>query len=396
MKAPGVAWLAGGVMHVKTGPEPPRAVESRFGQTVVDRSLQIEQRHAWKTQGRGAQFMSGGLLWGMRQDGSAVRYSITSLSRGRAPGELLYSLETREIAGVFALQDGGALEQRLFHGNDRRVRHLSADPTGASIACSVQKESGIACLAVMPGDASELHEVTEGDAVDAAPAWVPGAGRRLVYHSAGIARDKAGVPQALGPAALRRLDLDRGEVETLLEEAAHDLLSPRQAEDGTLYFIRRPWHGAARASVWGGTRDFLLFPARLLFALFQWLNFFSVRYSGKPLTTAGGPRKEGADIRQMMIWGNLVDAEAAARESAAHGEETPGLVPPSWQLVRRSPDGREDVLARGVVAFDRGADGTLAYTNGTGVWRIAPDGARERLATGAQIEQVAVLELGGG
>jgi hypothetical protein len=392
MTARAVAWLARGQLHLRAPDGAVRALESRFGETVAGRALQIEQKHAWKTQGRGAQFMSGGLLWGTRPDqGAAMPYVITSLTRGRAPGELLYSLETREIAGVFAVRDGGADEQRLFHGNDRRVRHLSADATRGLIACSLGKPTGVACLAVMPSDSLDLSEVTEGDVLDAAPSWVPGPGRRLVYHSSGIARDKAGFVTGIGPAAVRQVDLDRGEVETLAEDPRHDLLAPRRAASGDLYFLRRPWRGTDRPTVWGATRDFLLFPARLLFAFFQWLNFFSVRYSGKPLTTAGGPRKEGADIRQMMIWGNLVDAEQAAREGADKGDDPPDLVPPSWQLVRRSPAGEEAVLARGVVAFDLADDGALVYTNGAAIWALGADGTKERLCVDRQVEQVVAV-----
>lgn len=392
MSGLGVAWLARGQVHLRTAEGTSRTLESRFGETVAGRALQLEQRHAWKTQGRGAQFMSGGLLWGTKSEpGAGVPYVITSLSRGRAEGELLYSLETREIAGVFAVREGGADEQRLFHGNDRRVRHLSADPTRGLIACSLSKPSGVACLAVMSADALDLTEVTEGDVLDAAPAWVPGPGRRLVYHSSGIARNKEGFVTGIGPAAVRQVDLDRGEVETLAEDPRHDLLAPRRGASGTLYFVRRPWRGADRTTFGAAMKDFLLFPGRLLFAFFQWLNFFSVRYSGKPLTTAGGPRKEGADIRQMMIWGNLIDAEQAARESADRGEDAPDLVPQSWQLVRQTGSGEQTVLARGVLAFDLAEDGSLVYTNGNAIWRMGDDGKKERLCVDRQIEQVVAV-----
>jgi hypothetical protein len=37
-------------------------VESEFGRSLRERAAQIQHRHAWKTQGRGAQFMTG-MLW---------------------------------------------------------------------------------------------------------------------------------------------------------------------------------------------------------------------------------------------------------------------------------------------------------------------------------------------
>jgi hypothetical protein len=388
---PSIAYLAGGHLHLKTGAEPPRTIESRFAQTVVDRALQIDQRHSWKTQGRGAQFMGRGMLWGGEPGRDGIRVAITSLSRGRQPGEVLYALESRDIAGVFAVAAGGAEEQRLFHGNDRRVRHLAADAGRGLIACSVRHDSGNAAIAVMGADGSEVTEVTEGDSVDQAPSWVPGAARRLVFQSAGIGRDKDGAFHSLGPFAVKRLDLDQGELTTLLEDAGHDLLGPRIAPDGSLLCIRRPYKGRSGATFLGAMKDFVLFPARLLHALFQWLNFFTARYSGRPLTTAGGPKREGADIKQMMVWGNLIDAEQAARESAGRGDDTPDLVPSSWQLMRRAADGATQSMAGGVLSFDVAEDGAVVYTNGSAVYLIGADGKRARLCTDQGIEQVIVV-----
>jgi hypothetical protein len=388
---PTIAYLARGQLHLKADSAPVHTVESRFGQTVVDRALQIDQRHSWKSQGRGAQFMGRGMLWGGEPGRDGIRVAITSLSRGREPGEVLYALESRDIAGVFAVAAGGAEERRLFHGNDHRVRHLAADPGRGLIACSVRHDNGNAAIAVMGADGSDVTEVTEGDTVDQAPSWVPGTARQLVLQSAGIGRDKDGAFHSLGPFAVKRLDLDQGELRTLLEDSAHDLLGPRVATDGSLLCIRRPYKGRSGATFVGAMKDFLLFPARLLYAIFQWLNFFTARYSGRPLTTAGGPKREGADIKQMMIWGNLIDAEQAARESAGRGDDTPDLVPSSWQLVRRTADGAVQALASGVVSFDVAEDGAVVYTNGSAVYLIGAEGKRRRLCVDAGIEQVVVV-----
>jgi hypothetical protein len=241
----------------------------------------------------------------------------------------------------------------------------------------------------MAADGSDLTEVTEGDSVDQAPSWGPGPGRQLVFQSAGIGRDRNGAFHSLGPFAVKRLDLDGGELTALLEDPGHDLLGPRVAPDGSLLCIRRPYKGRSGATFLAAMKDFVLFPARLLHALFQWLNFFTARYSGRPLTTAGGPKREGADIKQMMVWGNLIDAEQAARDGAP-GDDSPDLVPSSWQLVRRGPDGRVQSLAGGVLSFDVADDGALVYTNGTAVYVIA-GGAKRRLCTDHAIEQVIVV-----
>jgi hypothetical protein len=381
-----IAYLAQGRLVLKDGGASPRTLESPFAQSVVTRALEIDRRHAWKTEGRGANFMSRGLLWGSTPGQGAAGARFSSLSPGRQEGELLYGLETQEICGVLTYALGNGIETRLFHSNERRLRQLATAPGRERIACSIHHDAGSSNLAVMDRDASNLTEVTEGDSVDQAPSWVPGEADVLVFQSSGIARDGGGRPAAYGPSAVRSLDLRGGEIETLAEDPRYDYLSPRVDQEGTLFFIRRPYAGAARASHFRSLLDLLLLPLRLLRALFHWLNFFSVRYSGKPLTTAGGPEKQGADVRQMMVWGNLIDAASAARE----GSEPPALVPPSWELVRKGRDGSTQVLAKGVLAFDCDGEGGVVYSTGSAVYRLTGN-ERERLVVDSGVEQLVVL-----
>lgn len=83
----------------------------------------------------------------------------------------------------------------------------------------------------------------------------------------------------------------------------------------------------------------------------------------------------------------MIDAEKALRESSKPGSGR-ALVPESWELIRRSPDGSEWVAARGVVSFDLCANGTLVYTDGTGVYHLSPDGKPTPLCDGTLVEHV--------
>src|SRR5262249_21443616 len=157
-------------------------------------------------------------------------------------------------------------------------------------------------IAVMRADGSALTEVTEGDSVDLAPSWVPAAPRRLVYQAAGVARDRSGRLLGLGPSAIHELDLERGEVRTLAESPAHDLFAPRVGDDGELYSLRRPWTARPRLGRLRILLDLLLLPFRLLVALFHWLDFFTVRYSGRPLVSRQGAQQRQLDIRQWLVW----------------------------------------------------------------------------------------------
>jgi hypothetical protein len=94
-------------------------------------------------------------------------------------------------------------------------------------------------------------------------------------------------------------------------------------------------------------------------------------------------------MRQMMIWGNLIDADRDA--AAAEGDEPPAVVPRSWELVRQSQDGRPEVLARSVLSFDLYPDGHLVYSTGSAIYTLSPDLRRERAWQSPRIEQVVAI-----
>jgi hypothetical protein len=380
------AYLAGGRLHIARTGGPPQVLDSAFAESVRQRHAEIQRRHSWKAEGRGAQW--SGLLWGSKPgDAALMRIAITCVGRAPDGPGVVYAVDTGGLTAVCSL-DGNGSERRLLHGNERRLQHLSAANPGGRIACSVLHQDGSASIAVMTADATDLTELTEGDSQDQAPCWT-GDGSRIVYQSAGVGRDARGRPLGIGPFALHELDLERGETRTIAEDSSRDLLGPKVAADGALYYIRRPYASLQGASFGRAMLDFVLFPARLLFAVFQFLNYFTTRYTGRPLTTAGGPERRGADVRQMMIWGNLIDAERAAAEG--DDDEPPAVVPRSWELVRQSVEGRHDVLARSVLSFDLYADGQVVYSTGSAIYFLTSEGQRERACVAPRVEQVVAL-----
>jgi hypothetical protein len=386
------AYLSQGQLHLKLGNDPVRPIDSKFGESVRERAAQINNRNSWKTQGTGAKFMSGGLLWG-RQPGDATdfRVDITGISHGCKPGELFYSLSTDDIGGVFLLRERATDELRLLHTADFRVRRLAAGSGQDSVACVVHRKGGSSCISVMRSDGTDMHDVTQGDTIDDSPHWVPGSARELVFQSSAIGRNRAGFAVTQAPFAIHKLDLEAGAVTTLAEDPKFDLLTPQLSADGSLYYIRRPYRDPNQPpSPWRAALDLVLLPFRLLFAVFQFLNFFTMRYTGNTLTTTGNARQKHADIRKMMIWGNMLDADKVA--DRAH-DGTPALVPKSWELIRRRKNSTaEEVIAKGVLSYDLYSDGTVLYSNGSAIYRLDPNGSLERLTKDSLIEQVVAVE----
>jgi hypothetical protein len=385
--AAAVAFLSQGKLHLSTGPSGTRIIPSIFGETVRERALRIQQKNAWKTQGTGAQFMSGGMLWGGRErDPLEMRIEITGLTRGEQPSDLIYSLDTDDLAGVFLLRDFGAEEQRLFHCTDRRVRDLNSDPSEARLACAVKHPNGIWNIGVMSMDGSGLSEATEGDSIDRAPSWIPGRPNEIVFQSAGIGRDRNGVAVGAGPFHLETLNIVTGEMTCIADDARHDLFAPRFDQAGNLFFIRRPHRSLTeRPSLAHGLLDIVLAPFRILLAIYHWLNFFSFRNSGQPLNTQSGGQRQ-MDLKKMMIYGNYVNVERALQKQ--RDAESPSLVPKTWELVRQTPAGEESIISRGVLAFDLAPDGTVIHTNGNAVFRETLEGKSERIVVSQFIEHI--------
>ena len=384
------AYLSQGQLHLKLGDDPVRPIDSKFGESVRERAAQIHSRNSWKTQGTGAQFMSGSLLWGGQPgDPTDIRVDITGISSGCKPGELFYSLSTDDIGGVFLLRDRASDELRLLHTADFRVRRLAAGPGQDSVACVVHHKGEQSCIAVMRADGTDMRDVTQGDTIDDAPHWVPGSARELVFQSAAIGRNRAGFAVTQAPFAIHKLDPEAGTVTTLAEDPKFDLLTPQFANDGSLYYIRRPYRDPNQPpSPWRAALDLVLLPFRLLYAIFQFLNFFTVRYTGNTLTTTGNARQKHADLRKMMVWGNLLDADKAADRA---DDGTPALVPKNWELIRRK-GATEEVIAKGVLCYDLYSDGSVLYSNGSGIYHLDQNGSVERLAKDALIEQVVAIE----
>lgn len=385
MAEPAVAFLSRRKLHVRKNGVT-RIVDSEFERTIRERTASIERRHAWKTQGRGAMFMGG--VWAAQANARNEFPVLLTGVTAAQDGALLYSMETDSVSGVFLLDPEG-VETRLFHTADFCIRHAALDSEGSMLAATAfHKQDMRSNIAVLPVRGTDLLEVTEGDSFDQLPHWVPGPRRRIVFQSAGIGRDAGGRFAGLGPCTIQELDLDSGDLEEIASENGCDLLHPRKTDNGTLYYIRKPYEtGLAPVSLIGSLKDTALFPFRMARALFQYFNVFSMMYTGKPLVTNKGAVSRRMDPRQAFVYGNLANAQMA------HGadEDAQPVAPSTWELVRRNAKGQADVLARNALAFDISKDGSVLYSDGSAITRIDSDGRGERLLKAEMIEKVLAL-----
>lgn len=379
---PDIAYVSAGKLHLKFGDAAPKQIESKFAHDVRERLIRVQQRHAWKNEGTSARFQ-GRMLWASSpRDEDVAPVSISSITRGERESHVLYAL-TGEVNGLFAFDPETKIERRIIHGLEHDYDDLAYSREHNLVACTVRKRDGSSAIATMHTDLTEYAEVTEGDSIDEGANWVPGE-KAIVFSSAGLARDKNGTIIALAPAVVHKLDLEDGTMSVLAEEPNAALMSPRITANGDLLYIRRP-HMTPKPSFWRANLDFFLFPARLLIALMQYLNFFSAKYTGKPLTTAGNARKKGVDMRQMMVWENLIRAD-----EAKDPDDPQATVPRSWQLIRQRGM-KTETIARSVAAFDVAADGTIVYSVGDALYALSPDGAKSEICASPMITHVAFV-----
>ncbi len=377
-----LAYLAQNRIRLKRGTEVPRTVDSVYGNSIREKAVRAQQKHSWKAAGSdGSPF--GGMLWGKPATTGDIPIAITSICGGRDPGALLYSLQSGSLCALLEVGQLGAEERRVWNDNRTQIRHVSMSSESGDMVFSVLHENGTATIGVKLAGEGGLKELTEGDSFDTAPRWRRGGGRQILFQSAGIGRNREGHFLALGPFSIQQLDMETAEMTTIVESAKFDYLAPQSKADGSLLYIRRPYSQGVNVHPLRVLKDVVLFPIRLLAAVFGFLNFFSSAFTGKQLTSGTGKKQE-LDMRQMMIWGNLVRAQ---RPGGAP-EESADLVPKSWELCCRNSAGETKVLAGGVLAYDVRDDGAIVFTNGNAVYLLHPDGRKEHLLNEAMIEQV--------
>lgn len=361
-----LAFISHGKLFYQAPGQELRELQSPHVRTVMERMERHQQLHGWK---EGTAFSGSFAGRDRHLSTDAVGIQATS-AQFVTHDRVLYFLKDDSFGGLFEFDLLQDTERRLLHKQYLSLEDLRIHPDGDRLLCAQHARNGAANIAVMDADGSNYRELTSGDTVDAAPAWIPGQADAIVFQSSGLARNPAGYVLARGPTSIQMADTATGSLTAILEDPRLDFLQPRVGSNGFLYFIRRPYE-APRYGLEGVVVDTLLFPFRLLRAVFQYLNFFSLMYTRKPLTSASGPEVH-ADLKEILIKGKRLDAEAALR-SSVRLNGVPSLVPASWQLVCRSPQGEEHVLASHVASFDIAADGTILFSNGYGVFAL--DGA---------------------
>jgi hypothetical protein len=358
-----VAFISNGNLFYKNEAGDVEQLHSPYVQEMSDRMEKSRERHAWK---EGTSFgVSAGARMRTFDQGEARIMATTAQFEG---SKLFYFLKDEGMGGLFAYDFGSKIEQRLLHKQNLNLCDLHLEARSDKLLGASIVKGGMAHIVMLDREGNGLRELTGGDTFDSAPVWASVDNREILYQSTGLARDERGNILAHGNSTIQQLNLGSGSILTVLEDARFDFLQPRVCAKGDLHFIRRPYE-APKYATSSFLMDTLMFPFRLLRAVFHYLNFFSLMYTRKPLTSASGPAMQ-ADIKEIILKGKRIDAEKALRSAGAI-DGVPSLVPRSWQLVRRSRQGQEEVMATNVLSYCITKRGDVLYSNGRGVFLLS-------------------------
>jgi hypothetical protein len=382
-------YIAEGGLHCTDGGAT-RSVQSPFVQEAVQRNERARQLDGWKTaqpddDGRG-RMVPRAVLWGSgRSGGGALTHRFRYVTRG-ADDSLYYVIFVGNGTALFRYFPQQDREMRLFHGASMQCLGLAYDPASAHVVIAAGNADGTASLEMVDGEGRRKGQITGGDAIDAAPSVSAREPGTVYYQSSGVARHaQTGQAAAIGPAALLKLDTRSANLTTVLEHRDFDFLAPREDRSGNLWFIRRPYEKTASEVAFDAGKNALMFPWRVTKGVFGFLDAFSKIYGREPMKPSGGPQGHNLqpDLGALWLHGRMVAISETRYDTGRGG----GLVPGSWELICRNRKGQEYVAARHVVTFDVGADDSVVYSNGYGVFRLV-DGDWQPLTSGNLVENV--------
>jgi hypothetical protein len=385
---PNFAYLSQGKLYLHHA-DHHQEVESDFGRSVQIRNLQAQRQKAWKNNSWNETTLPEGLRQKLDQAAeSIVNIAITSICQVTG-GQLLYALSAGDVSGLFAYNPESNREDRLFHNSEFQVQDLDFHPGHNLVVCTKTHRTGISNIATMPRNSIKLQEITEGDSLDLAPRWVPGKHPVIVYQSAGIGRTSDGLMGDRAPFTIEQLDFATEKMITLAEDPKSDLVAPQIGADGFLYYIRRPYKFQSQISWWQTIKSIVQIPVQLVYAIGQFVNFFTQMYTGKPLLRNN--QNQQIEPKSIKAWGEYLNPDLMKGQAFSE-PDAPSLVPTSWQLIRQSVQGGEtDLLAQGVLSYDLSSDGSIVYTNGSGIYCLQPNGTCQRLLVSSQVESVRSL-----
>ena len=343
----------------------------------TDAVNEIQKNKEWKLQGTGAIFREE------QQYFSDNRSDISINGLSSADKGFIYSAVLGGMGAIYrkSADSPKAPEGHIYTGMDRRIGDIACKD--GSIAAILDEH-----LAIFD-ERGDYNELTDGPSREADPFWSATDGR-LFCSTRGCSLDGQSI---YSESSIMAVDQEAGTIETLFESSGNDLLKPQNDSKGNFYYIRQPYKSPVpqKESV---IKSVLLFPVRLIKAIFGFINVFSVIFGGEPLRKnqkRGDIKTKNKSARQIFFEERLLEAEKNEKENAAAGDRNPGIFPRNRVLVRVAPDGSETVIGKGIMDYTLCDEGVLC-SNGKELLLIDGDGGEKVIAKAELAEKLCVIK----
>lgn len=386
-----ILFISEGALYRQEDDRPPEKVESPFALEAGERADARVKKNAWKGQGREDQGVySAGVVWGKQAMNRESNHALfRAVAASEKPGIVYYLMSMSASSGLFRLDLATGEELRIFHRQDFDGCALGCDRRTGKIILSSRNEEGLGKLEGYDVETRRRRPLTAGDGHDSNPCLDPRDPETVYFQSAGVARNEQGEIAAIGAAGVHRLDLKSGEMTTVIEETDRDFLSPKVDTAGNLWYIRRPHREQGHVSFAQRLKAWILFPVNLAAGIYGFLDTFTKIFAKRSLRPAGAAQDLEVRRSRYAQFQELAVSLEKVRQIDGEIDDSVQIVPATWELIRRTADGSESVVADHVVAFDFGPEGELVYSDGLRVWLHGQP--RKRLVKGRIIQSVAVV-----
>lgn len=362
-----------------------------FHEKYIDAAKKEAKNSEWKTQGQGARFM--GAQRNINPEKADVSY-YNSVSFYNSPDKLIFSVTVNGLSGVLTkdLTAETDSEGHIIHSRDEMFCGAAPGADGNSFATCVKENFVNSHLAVYNLAADDYSTVTDGDSADFDAVYSVKNPNVIYFSSKGAGRDGEGEFVKYSPSSVYSFNTMSGEVDEVLSDSDKSLVKFKDDKNGNFYYIVKPEKQEKRG-FWGTMLDIVLIPWRILKAIFNFFEFFTIAFTGKGFSEkSNNPAKpRDKSQKELFIEDNFINAEEEYKKNLRHKDNFAGIAPWDWKLVKRSPSGEETVIKNGVIDYCLLRDGGVIYTNGKHVIKLA-DGKTEKIADAALCTKVAVYE----
>lgn len=325
----------------------------------------MKRRDEWKTQGSGARFMN-----------VEEKYYDTESEFlrgiGSSGGKLLYSTVIDGVGGIYFKEPDSGDETYIFADKEYDIRGI--DCFDGKYCIDIGQGGYERHIALMDAGSGDLEQLTEGFTSESSPFISRVNSENIYYTAMGYARDGYGRVTEKSPCSVCMYRGSDRALCDIVSSPEYDYIKPSDDSSGNLYYIRRKYQPMKNSG--NILFDILMFPVRIIKAIGGFLSMFSMMFGGEPLRTGGADPAKSRKMneRELFVEGNLIKAKKLSEK-----DKDEGIIPSEWTLIRRSKDGSETVLKKGVMDYLLLEDGSILYSDGTWVNRLNTGGSVEKL-----------------